>query len=67
MFLALIYDQAVRICVFSGAKDGNWEDLETEFTDIVDALEQHNKEITAQLMEKHTHCFVEHIRNQLTF
>ena len=65
--LESLHDQAVRIWVFSGAKDGYWEDLETEFTNIVDALEQHNKEITAQLMEEHTNRFVEHIRNQLTF
>lgn len=62
-----LHDQAVRIWVFSGAHDFYWDGLEKEFADIVDALEQHNEEMAARLMEKHTRRFVEHIRNQLTF
>ena len=62
-----LHDKAVRIWVFSGAKDHYWDGLENEFADIVDALEQHNEEMAGRLMEKHTRRFVEHIRNQLTF
>jgi DNA-binding GntR family transcriptional regulator len=62
-----LYDQAVRIWTFAGAEGGYWQNLEKEFEDIVVALEQHDEEMTARLLEEHTKLFVEHIRSQLTF
>jgi DNA-binding GntR family transcriptional regulator len=62
-----LHDQAVRIWAFSGAEGVYWEDLEKEFEEIAAALEQHDKEMAGQLLEKHTKGFVEHIRSQLTF
>ncbi len=65
--LSGLHDQAVRIWTFAGANDGYWENLETEFEDIAAALEQHDEEMTARLLEEHTKLFVEHVRSQLTF
>lgn len=62
-----LHDQAVRFWAFSGAEGGSWDDLENEFEEITEALEQHDEEMSARLLEKHTERFVEHIRNQLTF
>ena len=62
-----LHDQAVRIWTFSGTEGGYWDDLEKEFEDIAAALEQHNEEMVANLLEKHTKRFVEHVRSQLTF
>jgi len=62
-----LHDQAVRIWAFSGAEGDYWEDLQKEFEDIATALEQRDKEMTAQLLENHTKRFVEHVRSQLTF
>ncbi len=65
--LSGLYDQAVRIWTFAGAKGAYWNNLEKEFEDIATALEQHDEEMTARLLEEHTQLFVEHIRSQLTF
>ncbi len=62
-----LHDQAVRIWTFSGAAGGYWKNLEKEFNDIAAALEQHDEEMTARLLEEHTKLFVEHVRSQLTF
>jgi DNA-binding GntR family transcriptional regulator len=65
--LSGLLDQAIRIWTFAGADGKYWKNLETEFEDIVAALEQHNEEMTAHLLEEHAKLFVEHIRSQLTF
>jgi DNA-binding GntR family transcriptional regulator len=65
--LSGLHDQAVRFWAYSGAEEHYWEDLEQEFIEIAEALEQHDEEMAAQLLEKHTERFVEHIRSQLTF
>ena len=62
-----LHDQAIRIWTFVGAESGYWNDLEKELEDITAALEQHDEEMTARLLEKHTEKFVEYIRGQLTF
>jgi len=62
-----LHDQAVRIWTFAGAKGAYWKNLEKEFDDIAAALEQHDEEMTARLLEEHTNLFVEHVRSQLTF
>jgi len=62
-----LHDQAVRIWTFAGAKGSYWRNLEKEFDDIAAALEQHDGEMTARLLEEHTKLFVEHVRSQLTF
>ncbi len=65
--LGTLHDQAVRIWAFSGAEGDYWDDLEKEFEEILAALEQHDEEMTAELLEKHTKGFVEHVRSQLSF
>lgn len=65
--LSGLHDQAVRFGTFSGAEGGYWNGLVKEFEEITEALEQHNEELSAQLLKKHTEGFVEHIRSQLTF
>ncbi len=65
--LSGLHDQAVRFWAFSGAEGGYWDDLEKEFEEITSALEQHNEDMAARLLEEHTNRFVEHIRSQLTF
>jgi len=62
-----LHDQAVRIWTFAGAEGSYWRNLEKEFDDIAAALEQHDEEMTARLLEEHTKLFVEHVRSQLTF
>lgn len=62
-----MHDQTVRIWTFAGAEGGYWKNLEKEFDDIAAALEQHDEEMTARLLEEHTNQFVEHVRSQLTF
>ena len=65
--LGTLHDQAVRIWTFSGAEGDYWDDLEKEFEEILAALEQHDEEMTAELLERHTKGFVEHVRSQLSF
>jgi DNA-binding GntR family transcriptional regulator len=62
-----LHDQAIRFWAFSGAEGGYWNDLEKEFKEIAEALEQHDSKLSGQLLEKHTERFVDHIRSQLTF
>ncbi len=62
-----LLDQAIRIWTFAGAEGGYWRKLEKEFDEITVALEQHDEEMTARLLEEHTKLFVEHVRSQLTF
>jgi DNA-binding GntR family transcriptional regulator len=63
--LNTLHDQAVRIWTFSAAKAHYWGDLIGEFKEIAEALEQHDGETVAMLLEKHTKRFVENIRSQL--
>lgn len=65
--LSKLHDQAVRFWAYSGAEGAYWNDLEQEFGEIAEALEQHDEEMAAQRLVKHTERFVEHIRSQLTF
>jgi DNA-binding GntR family transcriptional regulator len=62
-----LHGQAIRIWAFSGAEGGYWDNLGKEFEDIVAALEQHDEEMAARLLEQHTKHFVEDVRSQLTF
>ncbi|SDP60340.1 GntR family transcriptional regulator [Desulforhopalus singaporensis] len=65
--LSGLYDQSMRIWVFAGAEGEYWKNLENQFVNIVNALEQRDGEMTARLLEEHTNDFVEHIRSQLAF
>lgn len=65
--LSGLHDQAVRFWAYSGAEGGYWDDLEQEFIEIAEALERHDEEMAARLLERHTERFAEHIRSQLTF
>jgi DNA-binding GntR family transcriptional regulator len=65
--LSGLHDQAIRIWRYAGAEGGYWNNLGKEFEDIAAALERHDEELTARLLEEHTQLFVEHIRSQLTF
>ncbi len=65
--LSGLHDQAVRFWAYSGAEGDYWNDLEHELVELTEALEQHDDKRAAQLLEKHTERFVEHIRGQLTF
>jgi len=62
-----LHDQAIRIWTFAGAKCSYWNDLAKELEDITAALELHDEELTARLLENHTERFMENIRSQLTF
>lgn len=62
-----LLDQAIRIWAYAGASEGYWQNLVKEFEEIVKALEQHDGEQTARLLEEHTNRFAEHVRSQLTF
>jgi len=62
-----LHDQAVRIWTYAGADSGYWENLDKEFENIAKALEQHDEETAARLLEEHANNFSEHIRSQLTF
>ena len=63
--LRTLHDQAVRIWTFSAADANYWDDMAIEFEGIINALERHDEEETAQLLEKHTKKFVDNIRSQL--
>lgn len=63
--LRTLHDQAVRIWTFSAAEANYWDDLAIEFEEIIGALERHDEEETAKLLEKHTKKFVDNIRSQL--
>ena len=60
-----LHDQAVRIWTFSAVDADYWNDFIGEFEEIAAALEQHDGEETANLLEIHTRRFVENIRSQL--
>lgn len=62
-----LHDQAVRIWTYVGAESKYWKDLYKEFEAIAAALEQHDEETAARLLEEHTNVFTEHVRSQLTF
>lgn len=66
-FVNGLLDQVVRIGAFSGTTENYWIDLVEEFEEIAKALDQHDGEATAHLLEKHTRRFVENISKQLTF
>lgn len=63
--LKTLHDQAVRIWTFSAVDADYWSNLIEEFEEIAAALEQHDGEKVAGLLEKHTKRFVENIRSQL--
>jgi DNA-binding GntR family transcriptional regulator len=63
--LKMLHDQAVRIWTFSRPGATHWNELVSEFDEIVKALEKRDGQETAQLLEKHTKRFVEDVRSQL--
>lgn len=63
--LGTLHDQAVRIWTFSHAENNYWKGLAGEFEEIAAALQRRDEAETANLLEKHTKRFVEHIRSQL--
>ncbi len=63
--LKTLHDQAVRIWTFSPEEATHWGEFVGEFEEIAAALEKHDGEATAKLLEKHTKRFVENIRSQL--
>jgi DNA-binding GntR family transcriptional regulator len=65
--LSGLHDQAVRIWNSVGTESGYWEKLYLEFEDMVAALEQHDEETAARLLEEHANVFSEQLKNQLTF
>jgi DNA-binding GntR family transcriptional regulator len=65
--LSGLHDQAVRIWNSVGTESVYWEKLYLEFEDIVAALEQHDEETSARLLEEHANVFSEQLKNQLTF
>jgi GntR family transcriptional regulator, rspAB operon transcriptional repressor len=65
--LSGLHDQAVRIWNSVGTESGYWEKLYWEFEDIVAALEQHDEESAARLLEEHANVFSEQLKIQLTF
>lgn len=62
-----LHDQAVRIWTYFGAESGYWKNLYKELEDIAAALEQHDEEAAARLLEEHTNTFAENVKSQLTF
>jgi len=62
--LGTLHDQAVRIWTYSHAENNYWTGLVAEFEEIEAALRQRDEDATANLLEKHTKRFVEHIRSQ---
>ncbi len=65
--LSGLHDQAVRIWNSVGTEERYWEKLSTEFEDIATALEQHDEEAVARLLEEHVNVFSEQLKGQLTF
>lgn len=65
--LAMLRDQAVRIWSFSQTDNGYYSRLSEEFEELLEALERHDEEASAGILEKHTRRFIEHIRSQLTW
>jgi DNA-binding GntR family transcriptional regulator len=65
--LSGLHDQAVRIWNSVGTESVYWEKLYLEFEDIATALEQHDEETAARLLEEHANIFSEQLKNQLTF
>jgi DNA-binding GntR family transcriptional regulator len=65
--LSGLNEQAVRIWNSVGVDRGYWEKLYLEFEDIVAALERHDEEAAARLLEEHTNVFSEHLKSQLTY
>jgi DNA-binding GntR family transcriptional regulator len=65
--LSGLNEQAVRIWNSVGADRGYWEKLHLEFEAIVAALERHDEEAAARLLEEHTTVFSEHLKRQLTY
>lgn len=62
-----LHEQAVRIWNSVGAENGYLTKLLAEFEAIVFALEQHNEELAARLLEEHANVFSDQIKSQLTF
>lgn len=63
--LGMLRDQAVRIWTFSSSDDAYYSGLSGEFEELYQALERHDEEQSALILEKHTRRFIEHIRSQL--
>lgn len=61
-----LHDQAVRIWAFSSAENSYWDRVPQEFEEIFSALKKREGKTAADLLEKHTRRFVDHIRAQLT-
>jgi len=65
--LSDLHDKAVRIWNSVGTKSDYWENLYLDFEAIAAALEQHDEETAARLLEDHANVFSEQLKNQLTF
>ncbi|MFO7783237.1 MAG: GntR family transcriptional regulator [Desulfatiglandales bacterium] len=65
--LGMLRDQAVRIWTFSRADDEYYGGLAEEFEGLIEALEKRDGDGCAQILERHTKRFIEHIRSQLTW
>jgi GntR family transcriptional regulator, rspAB operon transcriptional repressor len=65
--LGMLRDQAVRIWTFSRADEEYYGGLSQEFEELVEALERRDQEACANILERHTKGFIEHIRSQLTW
>jgi GntR family transcriptional regulator, rspAB operon transcriptional repressor len=64
--LGMLRDQAVRIWTFSRTDNDYYAGLAEEFEGLVEALEKRDGDACAQILERHTKGFIEHIRSQLT-
>jgi len=62
--LGMLHDQAVRIWTFSDERNGYWHKLAGEFEGMAAALERGDEEASAELLERHTKRFTDHIRRQ---
>lgn len=63
--LETLRNQSVRIWAFSPEMDDYYDQLAQEHEALVDALAAHAEAESADLLERHTKRFIEHIRQQL--
>ena len=63
--LETLRNQSVRIWAFSREMDDYYDQLADEHQALVEALAAHDEAESAELLEKHTKRFIEHIRQQL--
>lgn len=65
--LGMLRNQAVRIWSFSQAEDEYYRRIPGEFEGLLGALSRRDEEECAQILEKHSRRFIEHIRSLLTW